>query len=104
MIIEIDATDHLSTQTKKKNRSTCKIANPQLPKKRRKVLLSITNAKEQEDIYSLLHHIDLAKELRRDTGHDRRSAKHDELLKLVEKASSSSLLLDDLQCAKIVLL
>ena len=85
----------------KKKRGGAKANKPRIPRKRRKVLLNISRAKEQEDIYSLLHHIDVSNDERRESG---RSAKHEELLTLVERTGSSGMHLDDLQCAKIALL
>lgn len=49
----------------------------------------------------MLHHIDVHNDERRGS---ERVSKHEELLTLVEKTGSSGVQLDDLQCAKIVLL
>lgn len=43
----------------KRKRGAAKANKTKIPKKRRKVLLNIARAKEQEDIHSLLHHLDV---------------------------------------------
>ena len=91
-----------------KKRAATKAPKPKIPRKRRKVLLDIKPAEEQDHIYSLLHHVDV----NNDDANNGRSMldrciqdeKHEQLLSLVERTGSSGVQLDDLQCAKIVLL
>lgn len=77
-----------------------------IPRKRRKVLLDIKPTEEQDHIYSLLHHVDVIND--KHCPDDNLSCVQDEkaeqLLSLVERTGSSGVQLDDLQCAKIVLL